>query len=195
MPYFRTKQCMTCLSGSSCGGQVEECALGWLPMDKLGQTGDQHAPQPAPALPAMPVLLHCLLTISLYTQAVLDESFGLLCALQGRQNALFNPQTSVSIQKRHQYTGNVNSETPWDSQNVFLHLHADRVRPQAMTAITQLWPQQQDNTQSVQRYSGHNVYSVQQSHCRAIWKLLGTPHQWWNLSSSACCGCLCCVSP
>ncbi|DBB02511.1 TPA: hypothetical protein ACH3X3_011503 [Trebouxia sp. C0006] len=36
--------------------QVEECALGWLPMDKLGQTGDQHAPQPAPPLPAMPTV-------------------------------------------------------------------------------------------------------------------------------------------
>ena len=77
---------MACLSGSRCGEQVEECALGWLPMDKLGQTGDQHAPQPAPALPAMPVFLHCLLIISLYTQAVLDKSSGILHALQGRQD-------------------------------------------------------------------------------------------------------------
>jgi len=83
---FRTWQCMTFLSGGRCGGQVEECALGWLPMDKLGQTGDQHAPQPALALPAMPVLLHCLLIISLHTQAALDESSGISCALQGRQD-------------------------------------------------------------------------------------------------------------
>lgn len=46
-------------------------------------------------------------------------------------------------------------------------LHCDRVRPQvttavslllaAITAITQLWPQQQEPTHSVQRYYGHNL--------------------------------------
>lgn len=60
--------------------------MGWLPMDKLGQTGDQQAPQPALAQPAMPVFLHCPLIIFLYTQAVFDENSGALCALQGRQD-------------------------------------------------------------------------------------------------------------
>ena len=38
-----------------------------------------------------------------------------------RQLALFNSETSVSIQKRHPYTGNLNSETSGDSKNAFLH--------------------------------------------------------------------------
>ena len=36
-------------------------------------------------------------------------------------HALFNPDTSILIQKRHPYTGNLNSETPGDSKNAFLH--------------------------------------------------------------------------
>jgi len=35
--------------------------------------------------------------------------------------ALFNPEMSNLIQKRHPYTGNVNSETPGDSETAFLH--------------------------------------------------------------------------
>ena len=36
-------------------------------------------------------------------------------------DALFNPKTSILIQKRHPYTGNLNSETLGDSRNTFLH--------------------------------------------------------------------------
>jgi len=36
-------------------------------------------------------------------------------------SALFNPETSVVIQKRHPYTGNLNSETSGDSKYAFLH--------------------------------------------------------------------------
>ncbi len=36
-------------------------------------------------------------------------------------SALFNPETSILIQKRHPYTGYLNSETLGDSINVFLH--------------------------------------------------------------------------
>ncbi len=35
--------------------------------------------------------------------------------------ALFNPKMSVVIQKRHFYTGNLNSETLGDSKNTLLH--------------------------------------------------------------------------
>ncbi len=35
--------------------------------------------------------------------------------------ALFNPATSTLIQKRHPYTGNLDSETAGDSKNAFLH--------------------------------------------------------------------------
>jgi len=34
---------------------------------------------------------------------------------------LFKPETSISIQKRHPYTRNLNSETSGDSKNVCLH--------------------------------------------------------------------------
>ncbi len=34
--------------------------------------------------------------------------------------ALFNPKTSILIQKRHPYTGKLNSETSGDSRNAFL---------------------------------------------------------------------------
>ncbi len=37
------------------------------------------------------------------------------------QEALSDPEMSIVIQKRHLYTGNVNSETPGDSRNAFLH--------------------------------------------------------------------------
>ena len=35
--------------------------------------------------------------------------------------ALFDPKTSILIQKRHPYTENLNSETSGDSKNAFLH--------------------------------------------------------------------------
>ncbi len=35
--------------------------------------------------------------------------------------ALFNPKTTTLVQKRHPYTGNLNSETPGDSKNALLH--------------------------------------------------------------------------
>ena len=35
--------------------------------------------------------------------------------------ALFGPKMSILIQKRHPYTGNLNSETSGDSKNAFLH--------------------------------------------------------------------------
>ncbi len=43
------------------------------------------------------------------------------CQLMREVWALFNPETSISIQKRHPYTGNLNSETSGDSKNAFLH--------------------------------------------------------------------------
>jgi len=33
----------------------------------------------------------------------------------------FNPETGISIQKRHSHTGNLNSEMPEDSKTSFLH--------------------------------------------------------------------------
>ncbi len=41
--------------------------------------------------------------------------------LCGDSRALFNLKTSMLIQKCHPYTGNLNSETPGDSKNAFLH--------------------------------------------------------------------------
>ncbi len=41
--------------------------------------------------------------------------------MHGGMSALFNPATFVAIQKRHPYTGNLNSETSGDSKNAFLH--------------------------------------------------------------------------
>ena len=38
-----------------------------------------------------------------------------------RAEARFNPETSISIQKRHPYDGNLNSQTLGDSENAFLH--------------------------------------------------------------------------
>ena len=38
-----------------------------------------------------------------------------------KKRALLNPETSISIQKRHSYTRNLNSETSGDSKNAFLH--------------------------------------------------------------------------
>ena len=35
--------------------------------------------------------------------------------------ALFNPESSSCIRKRHPYTGNLNSETSEDSKNAFLY--------------------------------------------------------------------------
>ncbi len=38
-----------------------------------------------------------------------------------RAEALFNPETSILIQKCHPYNGNLNSETSGDSTSAFLH--------------------------------------------------------------------------
>ena len=38
-----------------------------------------------------------------------------------RNSALFHPKTSILIQKRHPYAGNLNSETSGDSKNALLH--------------------------------------------------------------------------
>ena len=35
--------------------------------------------------------------------------------------ALFNPETSILVQKRHPYTGNLNRETSGDNKNAFPH--------------------------------------------------------------------------
>ncbi len=37
------------------------------------------------------------------------------------QRAVFNPKTSIFIQRRHPYTENLNSQKSGDSQNTFLH--------------------------------------------------------------------------
>ncbi len=165
-----------CLSDTRCGVQVEECALGWLPMDKLGQTGDQQAPQPAPALPAMPVLLYCLLTIVCTLKQFLTRA--LVCCVRPRADRML---LSTSIVCFYSETSPLHWKSKlrntWGHSKAFLRLHADRVRSQAMTAIIQLWPHQQEHTHSVQKCSGHNGYNVHQSHYRAIWKLRGTPHQ------------------
>ncbi len=41
--------------------------------------------------------------------------------LQYRGEAPFNPETSILTQKRPFHNGNLNSETPGDSKNPFLH--------------------------------------------------------------------------
>ena len=56
--------------------QVEECAQGWLPLDKLGQAGAQHAPQPALALPEMPVMLHSPYIFTLVNRHVLPGLYS-----------------------------------------------------------------------------------------------------------------------
>ncbi len=45
----------------------------------------------------------------------------MLQSYQQHHTALFNPETSILIQKRYPYTGNLNSETPGESKNAFLH--------------------------------------------------------------------------
>ena len=37
------------------------------------------------------------------------------------QTTLFNPETCISILKRHPFTGNLNRETSGDSKHAFLH--------------------------------------------------------------------------
>ncbi len=37
------------------------------------------------------------------------------------RGALFNPETSMLVQKRHPYTGNLKSETPGHRKSAFLH--------------------------------------------------------------------------
>ena len=39
----------------------------------------------------------------------------------GIASALLNPEMSISLQKRHWYTGNVTSEMPMDCNNASLH--------------------------------------------------------------------------
>jgi len=76
-------------------------------------------------------LSHCLTTV-IKLSALLDllmwqcsqsltHGMTWLPSLLIMASALFNPETSISIQKRHPYTGNLNSETSGDSQNAFLH--------------------------------------------------------------------------
>ncbi len=58
------------------------------------------------------------------SQAAVRAATGIpcpyLCLVQA-YIPLFNPETSILIQKRHPDTGNPNSETPGDSKNAFLH--------------------------------------------------------------------------
>jgi len=51
------------------------------------------------------------------TGIFISPSILLMAALQ----ILFNPKTSIPIQKRHPYTGNLHSGTSGDSRNAFLH--------------------------------------------------------------------------
>ncbi len=46
---------------------------------------------------------------------------SLMCCMHGLLHALFNPETSILIQKHRPYIGNLNSETPGDSKKAFLH--------------------------------------------------------------------------
>ena len=55
---------------------------------------------------------------------------------------LFNPKTSILIQKCHPYTGNLNRETSGDSKNAFLHC-GDVL---AQLAATHLCPCQHETT-------------------------------------------------
>ncbi len=53
--------------------------------------------------------------------------------------ALFNLKTSFSIQKRHPYTGNFNSETSGDSKDAFLRVESlafVRARSKGLHAIS-----------------------------------------------------------
>ena len=43
-----------------------------------------------------------------------------LSGTYGANTAFLDPDTSILIQKRHPYTGNLNRETSGDSKNVFL---------------------------------------------------------------------------
>jgi len=60
-----------------------------------------------------------------YHALTVKAKSGLLFGKQRRDfqvwAALLNPKTSLSIQKRHPYTGNTDSELPGDSTNVFRH--------------------------------------------------------------------------
>ncbi len=59
--------------------------------------------------------------------------------------ALFNPKTSVLIQRRHPYTGNVNSETSGDSRNALLHC-GDVIRRSSEQCMTCSWSCRQTQT-------------------------------------------------
>ncbi len=69
----------------------------------------------------------------LYETALLESGFQ----VSGGTPALFNPETSILIQKRHPYTGNLNSETPGDSKNAFLHWGDVLALPKDLFAMTE----------------------------------------------------------
>jgi len=57
---------------------------------------------------AVSALEHCLQNDQVYPRYALSLS-------------LLNPKTSITLQERPSYSGNLNSETPGDSTNAFLH--------------------------------------------------------------------------
>ena len=61
---------------------------------------------------------------------------------QDSHTALVNPETSVSIQKRHHFTENLNSETSGDSITAYLHCgdvsRLGRGRPGARGVVQQV---------------------------------------------------------
>jgi len=64
------------------------------------------------------------------------------CTQRETLSALFNPKASVSIQKRYPYTGNLNSESPGDSKNAFLHwgdVLADVHKPKHEQHVSSSW--------------------------------------------------------
>ncbi len=65
------------------------------------------------------LLLAWILSAELLVINLID--LGLCQPLLWDQPALFNPKTSILIQKRHPYTGKLSSETSGDSKNAFLH--------------------------------------------------------------------------
>ena len=67
-------------------------------------------------------ILYVMVLMSQTGVCVVSSSARLMLHVQCyRQGALFNPKTSIFIQKRHPYTGNLNPETPGHSKNAFIH--------------------------------------------------------------------------
>lgn len=67
------------------------------------------------------------MTVDVYTYAtqvhvytLTPHRFTHICMCAEQRMALFIPETSILLQNRHPYTGNLNSETFGDSQNTFL---------------------------------------------------------------------------